>query len=185
MIEKRFGATGRVSTFQLNGRNLEGRKDNSFDCVAAYSVLHHIPDYMAAVEEIWRVTKPGGVMYFDHEGCEDYWTQTENRKIYDEFLQKIRPDQTRREKVLKYFKPWNYYYRIRKSLNPRWESQGDIHVWPDDHIECAKIEQFLVERGGEVVCKEDYLVFKRGYPQKTFDEYSKHCHDVTALAIRK
>ena len=45
--------------------------DNSFDVVATYSVLHHIPDYLFAVQEMMRVTKLGGVIFIDHEANEN------------------------------------------------------------------------------------------------------------------
>lgn len=34
--------------------------DNSFPCVASLGVLHHSPDTQAAVNEVYRVLKPGG-----------------------------------------------------------------------------------------------------------------------------
>jgi ubiquinone/menaquinone biosynthesis C-methylase UbiE len=37
--------------------------DDSFDLVAFSSVLHHIPDFSAAVVEARRVLKPGGVVF--------------------------------------------------------------------------------------------------------------------------
>lgn len=35
-------------------------KDNTFDCVYSFGVLHHIPDVEVALGEIYRVLKPGG-----------------------------------------------------------------------------------------------------------------------------
>ena len=34
--------------------------DDSFDRLICSEVLEHIPDYQAAMTEIWRVVKPGG-----------------------------------------------------------------------------------------------------------------------------
>ncbi len=42
-------------------------ESNSFDVAGCYSVLHHIYDYKAAVTEITRVLKPGGIFYCDFE----------------------------------------------------------------------------------------------------------------------
>jgi ubiquinone/menaquinone biosynthesis C-methylase UbiE len=40
--------------------------DGSFDAVAFSSVLHHIPEFSQALDEAWRVLRPGGVvMAFD------------------------------------------------------------------------------------------------------------------------
>ena len=57
--------------------------DGSYDMVATYSVLHHVPDYLRIVEEMARVLKPGGILYLDHEASDSYW---EGDKVYDEFL---------------------------------------------------------------------------------------------------
>lgn len=53
--------------------------------VATYSVLHHIPDYLGVIKELIRVTKPGGIIYIDHEVNEQYW---EKSAVYNEFLKK-------------------------------------------------------------------------------------------------
>ena len=41
--------------------------DNSIDYIGGYSVLHHFYDYYKLLNEVERVLKPGGVMYFDFE----------------------------------------------------------------------------------------------------------------------
>ena len=56
-----------VDTHRLNGIDLSEIATSTFDIVATYSVLHHVPDYLAAVREMARVCKPGGVLYLDHE----------------------------------------------------------------------------------------------------------------------
>lgn len=38
--------------------------DNSFDAVFGFGILHHL-DYEKALDEIWRVLRPGGVMIFN------------------------------------------------------------------------------------------------------------------------
>lgn len=39
--------------------------DNSFDAVFDFGVIHHVPDWRAAVSEIGRVLKPGGRLFFE------------------------------------------------------------------------------------------------------------------------
>lgn len=38
-------------------------QDNSFDCVYSCGVLHHTPNTQAAIDEVFRVLKPGGQAY--------------------------------------------------------------------------------------------------------------------------
>ena len=40
-------------------------KDRSFDAVFDFGVLHHVPDWQAALSEIKRILKPGGVFYIE------------------------------------------------------------------------------------------------------------------------
>lgn len=42
-------------------------RDGSFDMVVGHSFLHHLPDVPAAVRELFRVVRPGGVVALLHE----------------------------------------------------------------------------------------------------------------------
>jgi len=37
-------------------------KDNEFDSICAPHVIEHLHDTLPAIEEIWRITKPGGIV---------------------------------------------------------------------------------------------------------------------------
>jgi ubiquinone/menaquinone biosynthesis C-methylase UbiE len=41
--------------------------DNVFNFICMYSVLHHLPSPLLCLEEIYRTTKPEGIVYIDHE----------------------------------------------------------------------------------------------------------------------
>lgn len=41
--------------------------DRRFDCVTCYGVLHHLRDPAPALEEAYRVLRPGGRLYTDHD----------------------------------------------------------------------------------------------------------------------
>ena len=41
--------------------------DNVFNFICMYSVLHHLPSPSLCLEEIYRITKPKGIVYIDHE----------------------------------------------------------------------------------------------------------------------
>jgi len=46
---------------------------DEFDLIACYSVLHHLPDYVDAIQRLCGFLKKGGVMYLDHEISPFYW----------------------------------------------------------------------------------------------------------------
>jgi ubiquinone/menaquinone biosynthesis C-methylase UbiE len=48
-------------------------KRNEFDLITCYSVLHHLPDYVDAIQRLCGFLKKGGVMYLDHEISPFYW----------------------------------------------------------------------------------------------------------------
>jgi ubiquinone/menaquinone biosynthesis C-methylase UbiE len=63
----------RFAWMRLPGRFLQGSAeqlpfpDATFDCVCSMGVLHHTPDTVKAVDEVFRVLKPGGrliVMFY-------------------------------------------------------------------------------------------------------------------------
>ena len=44
-----------------------------FDVITCYSVLHHLPDYVDALQRLSGFLRKGGVMYLDHEMSPFYW----------------------------------------------------------------------------------------------------------------
>ena len=44
-----------------------------FDLITVYSVLHHLPDYLAAITSVLVFLKKGGIVYIDHEASPFYW----------------------------------------------------------------------------------------------------------------
>jgi SAM-dependent methyltransferase len=177
LIERRHAGES-VSTRHLDGESLAGLADESFDLVATYSVLHHIPDYLVAVAEMARVTRPGGVVYIDHEHAPGYWTPDVAR---DEFLRRARRFDWR-----KFLIPREYYGKLRRLLiDPHYSNEGDIHVWPDDHIEWDRLAARLASAGCEELFAEDYLVYRAGYRREIYEQYRSRCIDMRVVAYRK
>jgi SAM-dependent methyltransferase len=167
-----------VTTRRLDGESLAGLGDASFDLVAAFSVLHHIPDYLGAVAEMARVTRPGGIVYLDHEHSPAYWQGDER---YRAFVRRARRFDWR-----KYLVPANYYGKLRRLLfDPHYSNEGDIHVWPDDHVEWPEIERLLAARGFEPLFCEDYLVFRGGYRRDVYEAHRDRLADMRVMAMRK
>jgi ubiquinone/menaquinone biosynthesis C-methylase UbiE len=182
LIERNFSHTGLSKTMKINGKDLSGIETGQFDLAATYSVLHHVPDYMQIVKEMCRVLKPGGVLYIDHEVNESYYQRPAQ---YIEFLKKARPIINLKRCLRLLLDIKGYKHIVRRLINPRYKREGDIHVWPDDHIEWDKIEQLLIAEGLEIVLKEDYLLYKSGYDVDVYNEYKDKCTDERLLIARK
>jgi len=182
LIKKNFAQTGLSDTLEINGKDLACVQESSFDMAATYSVLHHVPDYLRIVEELHRVVKPGGVIYIDHEVIESYYDKTQE---YIDFLRKAKPAVNFKRYLRLLTDMRGYKHIIRRLLNPRYKREGDIHVWPDDHIEWDKIEKLLLSKGCKIVLKEDYLLCKNIYDFDIYNQYKNKCADERLLIARK
>ena len=170
-----------ATVFQLNGLDLREIPDQSFDCVATYSVLHHIPDYLRMVEEMCRVLKPGGVLYIDHEKNEKFWS---NDAVLQEFYAKQRSNLTKAN-LRKLLQPMWYIHRYRRLHNPRYQAEGDIHVWSDDHIEWGEVKKLCEQNGLEVVSEMDFLGFDARYDREVYEMYTDKTNDTKAVIFKK
>jgi ubiquinone/menaquinone biosynthesis C-methylase UbiE len=181
-VEREFAGTGASRTLKVNGADLSSLPDASFDLVATYSVLHHVPDYLHIVDEFCRVTRPGGVVHVDHEVIPGYWQRP---PLYVEFLKKARPRVDWRRFLSLLLDVKGYIHIARRLANPRYKREGDIHVWPDDHIEWDRIERTLSSHGFETVLRADYLLCKAIYDLDVYNEYKDRCADERVLIARK
>lgn len=183
LIDQNFSKTGLSKTLRLNGRDLANIDDCTFDIAAAYSVLHHVPDYPLLVREMCRVLKRGGVIYLDHEANE---TRYSRPREYVEFLELATPTSAVLRKYLRLLLSFTFYVNfIKKRIDPRYIGEGDIHVWPDDHIEWEKVEQLLHAQNFEIILKRDYLVYRGSYHRAVYELYKHTCADTTMLVARK
>lgn len=194
-LEAEFGAGNGVTTHLLNGEDLAGLGDAVFDFAAAYSVLHHVPDYLGIVAELARVLRPGGVLYIDHEVAPAHWNPT---GTLAEYRRLATPPAPTAPGPARFFKPSTYVRKLRswldpaerrrrrmKRLDPRWREEGDIHVWPDDHIEWDRIETVLGGAGFDVVFRRDYLHYDARVPRALWKAYEERCADMRVLVMRK
>ena len=197
-ITRTFGDTGRVETLQLNGRDLAGLADASIDVVCAYSVLHHIPDYLGAIDEIARVLAPGGVAYLDHEVNDGFWDE---QGCFRQMLRAVESERIARanrwngrdwwnpgaKRWQRFLVPSRYVMRVRQAINPAypWDVEGDIHVWPHDHIEWDRIEERLLASDCEIVRRHDYLNYSTDYPDEVWARFRDRCTNTRLLVARR
>lgn len=176
LVRERFGSP-LLETLELSGSDIAQVDDGSFDFAATYSVLHHVPDYLAAVRELARIVRPGGVIYIDHEQAPGFWT---NDPILTQYYREGRPYNWR-----KWLIPSNYFHKAIRMFNPRHANEGDIHVWPDDHIEWDLIDEALGGEGFEALSRCDYLLFCRGDRADIHAAFSQRCHDMRCSVYRR
>ena len=85
----------------------------------------------------------------------------------------------------KYLTPMNYVHRLRRVFDPRHANEGDIHVWPDDHIEWHAIKAEMAQAGFEAIREKDYLLFNRLYRREVYDNYVGRVTDTKVMVFRK
>lgn len=175
LVEDRY--SGRpLRTHLLSGRDMSELGDGSFELVATYSVLHHIPDYLGACREMARMCRAGGVIFIDHEASPNSWS--------DPRLEQFRREASRFD-WRKYARPSNYAHRVRRMFNPKHSNEGDIHVWPDDHIEWDAIEQAMADAGCDTVVADDYLLYRSLYRREVYDRHKDRLADTRVMMFRK
>lgn len=186
LVEARFGGTGKLDgVLRLNGADLRPASDGAFNLVVTYSVLHHVPDYVALVREMARVAAPGGVVLIDHERSDESWTSPD----YAAFLREavVWP----RRRWWYWVQPSRYWNRLRPLLawrrwgNPRWMPEGDLHIWPDDHVESARVEDALVAGGCGIVARERYLLFEPRYDREVWERWRARTSNTQLLMARR
>jgi SAM-dependent methyltransferase len=183
------GRHPRLETMIINGCDLASVESNSFDMVATYSVLHHVPDYLAIVDEFVRVVKPGGIIYIDHEVCPSFWEDNAEYRQYFQELEEIyrtRSDSILRRllNVLSRKGRWRYIAAALKQKSSPIVDDGDIHVHKEDHIEWSAIRERL-EPYCEIIEEKDYLVCRElEEPPFVWSRWRDSCVDMRYLVAR-
>ena len=173
LVSDQFG----VSTKLLSGKSDLDFDDATFDLICVYSVLHHLPDYLKVISEFARILKPGGILYIDHEPSPDYWLK------HIDYIKNLKS--ISKINFKKYFKIGNYYHKIMSLFINKYSNEGDIHVWPDQHIEWSKIDSLLSNEGLSVLKVEDYLLFKKSYDIGGYERLKNKYKDVRSTIYIK
>lgn len=158
-LKKLAGDNKKLQTKVFDGGKIPF-PDNSFDVVASYSVLHHVPDYLGTIKEMIRVTKKGGLIVIEHEASENKWSNDPLLNEYKRLTKKSLIShiaQLYKTKELFLFDFWRSLF-ITLFVNKRHRREGDIHVWPDDHIDWSRIKE-LLNNYGKITKDENYLMY--------------------------
>ncbi len=185
-VEQRFG----IRTVELVDGSLDSLQDGGYDLIGVYSVMHHIPNYLAVASELLTKLRPGGVLVIDHERNDNFWHppaallefRSENARARTGALWD--PEHIR----------WQYLVRAAVTPSRHWarlnrlrriSSEGDIHIYHDDHIDWDGLIATLVASGAELVQRMDYLLYEANYNYVLWERYRSRCDDVTGAIFRK
>lgn len=173
VVNSRYGC----KTILLQDGSTKALSSNSYDLVCLYSVLHHVPDYLELLSELDRICTPGGIIYIDHENSPLYWERLDDfKKLYKKIS---------RTDWAKYSKASNYLHKIKSLFIYKYTNEGDIHVWPDDHIEWPKIDLAFDKMRYVKVLESDFLLHKRNYIQDEYDMAKVSFFDTRCVAYKK
>lgn len=180
LIQNKYKSDSLVIPLLLQG-SPNDLNDYQFDLVCIYSVLHHLPNYLESLREISSRIKDGGFLYIDHEACDTFWQDD------PEYLQLQRKVRFKKQLLNwnKLFKLSWYIDKFRMIQNARYQPEGDIHVWKDDHIEWQLIRDLMQKEGFEEVYSQDYLHNRMHYSIDIFNEYSSKTSDMHYSVFRK
>jgi SAM-dependent methyltransferase len=183
----------RLNTLLISGSGLNEIRSASVDMAACYSVLHHVPDYLTLVREMVRIVKPGGVIYIDHEASPEFWKGSEALVEYRAELSRSGNRAGRMKRMLdRPVAAWPYF--IRNSVVGRWRrlrdsrhiAEGDLHIWPDDHIEWDRVIEAIAEASAETLYQEHYLgCVSQAYPSREYELFRHKCTTMSLLVARK
>ena len=84
LCRKRFEILDLKGDFRIADAEDIPFPDNSFDCVCSMGVLHHVPNTQKALDEIYRVLKPGGrlIVMFYHRHSAKYQFSYRIRSLF-------------------------------------------------------------------------------------------------------
>ncbi|MBA4072262.1 MAG: hypothetical protein C0497_10570 [Gemmatimonas sp.] len=185
VVSERLAPSGRHAVQLIDGRSLRAFADATFDVAACYSVLHHVPDYLALVAEMARVVRPGGLVYLDHERHDASWHDPVRAQCMREVW--VFPP----KRWTRFLTPRKYWNRLRPLLqwqrwfDRRWMPEGDLHIWPDDHIEWARVEACAREAGVVPLFVRDYLLFEANYDRAAWEQWKDRVTDYRMWVGRK
>ena len=86
MLRRVDTSGGNVTVHQGVVENMQF-EDASFDVVTSYAFLHHVEDTQAILNEVFRVLRPGGLMYIGLEPNSLFWQAM--KRLEDDHVQDL------------------------------------------------------------------------------------------------
>lgn len=144
----------KLRCFSLSGEFPLPFPDKHFSFIATYSVLHHVPDYLEAVRELCRLLDDGGVLYIDHEVNANYWHPPIALRIYRTLL----APRYALSRIAARTKAFFGFSEDAPNVENQFLEEGDIHVFPDDHIDWGAITSIADKNNLKKIPTRNYLL---------------------------
>lgn len=171
----------RLSTLLLSGNIVNDLESKTFDLICIYSVLHHLPEYLDDLKQLTKHVNLGGCIYIDHEASGSFWKKNSNYLLLQQETKKKRIIYNLSRKIS--FR-W-IYSKLMSIYNPKFQIDGDIHVWEDDHIEWDLIDSLMEKCGFQKEISYDYLNYKEFYSKEIYVKYKGLTSDMHCSVYRK
>lgn len=150
--------------------------DGNFDLITCYSVLHHIPNYLDALQRFSGFLKRGGMIYLDHEASPFYWSEATNleymvKSVYVHSVPLIN----------------GLYFRVAGMVVPSIDYEmSDYWYNTDHHLNHEKIKKVFEKESFEFFKRTDYFLQSRTWvPNPLFPLYRRICKPDMSLWIAK
>lgn len=157
-----YAEAGVLRRQELTGEFPLPFRDGEFAFVASYSVLHHVPDYLAAVRELMRVLAPGGVLFIDHELSADHWRSPFGVRVHRALCMPryaISRIVARGAALLGHREP-----PLPPPGQREINDEGDIHIYADDCIDWTLIRHETIAAGLVEIPFPEYLLCRERSP---------------------
>jgi ubiquinone/menaquinone biosynthesis C-methylase UbiE len=151
-------SSGRLQLLRIASKDLD-LPDEHFGMVTAYSVLHHLFDYMHTIKEMCRVLDKGGVLYLDHEESDQYW-RISNKRAYSLYQ---KPGYLLERMYLKYSR-----HREMPHIDYTW---SDYRIKESTKIDWRLIKEYL-DRREFTFYEENYLLHRTFFPNPLYPFFS-------------
>lgn len=147
-------------------------KTQTFDIVACYSVIHHIPDYLSTIKKLAQLLKANGVMYLDHEASPAWWSAENSYKrrslkklvsLSDELLNKL------------YLTAHGVFPFFGTKLAANDYSLADYWTSTANHLDHEVIRRVFADLGFGYFERFDYHLYNSWLSNPLFDVYRRVC----------
>ncbi|MCW4016559.1 MAG: class I SAM-dependent methyltransferase [Candidatus Bathyarchaeota archaeon] len=150
--------------------------EGEFDLITCYSVLHHLPDYLGAIQKLSVFLKQGGVLYLDHEASPSYWNN--EPRLLPHLLKHLYFHSNPILNTL-------YFQLVGISVPSLDYTMSDYWHKKDHHIDHEQIEHLFEKENFDSFTRKDYHLKGTWFPNPIFYLYKSMCKPEMSSWIAK